>query len=217
MPTISSVMTKPTRTISPLRSHDALGWWRSDDRRFYECAHLQLKELEQVALEVKQEWPLPLDETVRNGDDHPELFALVRRRDMLSNSVIIFSAMAVEAFLNYYGVVRLGNQQYLDNFERLPSISKLKILLLVCDSIALPDADRSVTLLRRIAKRRNHLVHPKAKELPCYMPAEKRPYVEIPEYAQKAVQDMDNFFKEFIAIVPAAAHLVPGPVPVDES
>ena len=49
--------------------------------------------------------------------------------------------MAVEGFLNYYGVVRFGEPEYKRNFERLGLVPKLRALLLFCDSIALDDTD----------------------------------------------------------------------------
>jgi hypothetical protein len=60
----------------------------------------------------------------------------VRKRDLLSDAVKIFSAMAVGAFLNYYGVVRLGEDECASHFERLGLVPKLRTLLLVCDFLS---------------------------------------------------------------------------------
>lgn len=202
-------MTKPTRKVSTLRPHSGLGHWLSDDRRYCEYARTLLVELERVTEEVKKQWPGPLDQALK-GDQHtPELWSLVRKRDLLSDSVKIFSAMAVEAFLNYYGIVRLGEDEYASHFERLGLVPKLRTLLLVCDSLLISEADPLVQLLQSIARRRNSLVHPKAQELEQYVPAETRGGNKIPEVARDAVQEMDAFFKEFFAAVPKAVHLVP--------
>ena len=117
--------------------------------------------------------------------------------------------MAVEGFLNYYGVVRLGENEYATHFERLGLIPKLRALLLVCDSLSVSKNDPLVTLLDRIAQRRNNLLRAKAKELPAYAPAEERPGDKIPDGARQAVSDMDAFFQEFASAVPDAKHLVP--------
>jgi hypothetical protein len=117
--------------------------------------------------------------------------------------------MTVEGFLNYYGVVRLGEKEYIDHIERLGIIPKLRMLLLICDSLAVSEADSLVKIIKRIAQRRNLLVHPKAKELNGYIPADERPGDKIPEAAREAVKDMEDFFREFIVAVPQASHLIP--------
>ena len=192
-----------------IRNHNTLGYWLSDDKRFFEAARLQLCELELVAAQAKELWPIPEGETLRDGDKYPELWTLVRKRDLLSDSVKIFSAMAVEGFLNYYGVVRLGEAEYGTHFERLGLVPKIRVLLLICDSLSIADTDALIKVLARIAQRRNSLVHPKANELPGYLPAEERGGDKIPEAAQEAVADMEQFFREFVTAIPQAEHLVP--------
>lgn len=202
-------MNTQTRQPFSIRNHDAVGFWLSDDRRFFEAAKLQLGELEVVAAQVKAQWPIPGDQTLRDGQSHPELWSLTRKRDLLSDSVKIFAAIAVEGFLNYYGIVRLGEPEFVTHFERLGLVPKIRALLLVCDSLSVAKDDPLVTVLIRIAERRNSLVHPKAKELPGYLAAEKRGGTAIPDAAREAVADMEEFFREFVAAVPEASHLVP--------
>lgn len=202
-------MSKPTRRSFSVRNHDALGYWLSDDRRFADAARLQLKELEAIVEQVKAEWPIPASETLSYGENYPGLWALVRKRDLQSDSVKIFSAMAVEGFLNYYGVVRLGEAEFNAHFERLGLIPKIRALLLVCDSLSVTESDPLIKALNRIAQRRNALVHPKAKELSGYLPAAERGGSSVPEAAREAVADMEEFFREFVVAVPNASHLVP--------
>jgi len=202
-------MNTPTRQPFSIRNHDAVGFWLSDDRRFFEAAKLQLGELEVIAAQVKAQWPIPEGQALRDGHNYPELWLLARRRDLLSDSVLIFSAMAVEGFLNYYGVVRLGESEYVYHFERLGLVPKIRTLLLICDSLSVAKVDPLVTVLNRIAERRNSLVHPKAKELPSYRADQERGGTATPETAREAVADMEEFFREFVTAVPEAAHLVP--------
>jgi hypothetical protein len=202
-------MSKPTRRSFSVRNHDALGYWLSDDRRFAEAARLQLKELEAIVEQVKAAWPILAGETLIDGENYPVLMALVRKRDLQSDSVKIFSAMAVEGFLNYYGVVRLGETEFNAHFERLGLIPKIRALLLVCDLLSVTDSDPLIKALNRIAQRRNALVHPKAKELSGYLPATERGGSSVPEAACEAVADMEEFFREFVVAVPNASHLVP--------
>lgn len=203
-------MTPNTRSAFSLRTHNVIGVWSSDARRHVESAEQLLLELEAVSAQVKEQWPLPMSETVRNGEvDHPELYALVRRRDRISDSVRIFAALAVEGFLNYYGVVRLGEGAFKAHFERLGLIPKLRALLLVCDSMDISIDDPLCRLLTQLANARNSLAHPKAKEYPGYVPAEDRPGVSIPQAARDSVSTMRSFFEQFVLLVPESKHLVP--------
>jgi hypothetical protein len=202
-------MTTPTRKPFSVRPHDGLGWWLSDDRRFAENARTLLLEFESVVAQVNAAWPKPLGETLRDGEHTPELWALVRKRDLLSDAIRTFSAMAAEAFLNFYGVVRLGEEEYSTHFERLGLIPKLRQIFLICDGLSISDQDPLVENLRLIAQSRNSLLHPKAKELAGYVPAEDREGVKIPDAARDAVRNMNAFFERFVEAVPDAEHLVP--------
>lgn len=203
-------MVSTTRSAFSLRPHNVIGAWTSDDRRHVESAEQLLLELEEVAAQVVEQWPLPIGETVRNAEaDHPDLYALTRRRDRISDSVRLFSALAVEGFLNYYGVVRLGEEAFNAHFERLGLVPKLRALLLVCDSMAISSDDSLCRLLSQLANARNSLAHPKAKEYSGYVPAEERPGVAIPQAARDSVFTMRSFFEQFVLLIPESKHLVP--------
>ncbi len=202
-------MSRPTREVTPIRSSSTPGAWFSDTARYHEYARLLLTELKDVTSKLKSEWPVPESETVRSPDDHPGLWDLTRKRDSLSDSVIIFSAMAVEAFLNLYGVVRLGEDNYKRLFERLGAVPKLQTLLLVCDSLSIPNNDPLVATVKNIAERRNRLVHPKSSEASGYVPAEDRPSTQIPEAAEEAFNEMLAFFQQFEVAAPDSKHLLP--------
>jgi hypothetical protein len=116
--------------------------------------------------------------------------------------------MAVEGFLNYYGVVRMGEAEFARNFERLGLAAKLRALLLFCDSIRIADDDPLLTAVSNLTQYRNALVHPKTKETKSNI-GSLRDGPLIPEAAQDAVAAMDAFFKEFEVAVPKAKHLIP--------
>lgn len=200
---------KQTQSKFLLNPHNQTGFWLTENRRYFEYANLLLSELEEVAAQVKQQWNVPLDQALLEGEYTSEFFALVRKRDMLSDSVKVFSAMSVEGFLNYYGVVRLGEAEFSAHIERRGLIPKLRILLLVCDSLSITEADPLVKTLDRIAQRRNALVHPKAKKVAGYISGEDRSGDAIPEVAREAVKDMKMFFREFEKAVPETAQLIP--------
>lgn len=200
-----------SRKTPQLNSHDAIGWWITDYKRHAENARALLGELEQAANEVTSALAAAGKKAIRSGDPEftPELYALWRRRDRLSDSVRIFSAIAVEAFINHYGVVRLGEAQYAP-LERLSSIPKLKKLLFVCDSLKVTKDDPIVQALKRIGERRNSLVHPKTQAaIDEQDAAMKKLGPMMPGYAREALADMEFFFEQFAELVPGADHLVP--------
>ena len=55
--------------------------------------------------------------------------------------VRIYAAMAVEGFLNFYGVLRLGQNVFDEHFERLGLVPKVRALLLVCDQLDVSQQD----------------------------------------------------------------------------
>src|SRR3990172_5670362 len=101
---MSKATVTPTRKVFTLHPHLAEGSWFTNNRRHFDDALQLLDELEAVVQQLIQRWPVPPDQGVRNAEkEHPDLWALVCKRDLLSDSVRIFAAMAVEGFVNYYG------------------------------------------------------------------------------------------------------------------
>ena len=116
--------------------------------------------------------------------------------------------MAVEGFLNWYGVLRLIEDVFNAHFERLNILEKLKMLLLVCDSIVIDNSDSLSVTLKSIAESRNALVHPKSREV-YELSTSPQKYEKIPHTARDAVNNMKLFFSEFIKAIPDAAKLIP--------
>lgn len=198
----------PMATPIPIvvRPSSTLGGWLVDDKRFFQYSHALLSELETAAAEVLDQWPKPLPESVKQEEASPALWRLARRMDMLSDSVKIFSAMSVEAFLNFYGVVRLEQIYFNTHLERLGPVDKLKRLFDLCEHIKLTDTDYLVVLLDRIAKRRNRLVHPRTVKVDAQASGIGD---NIPQVAREAVADMVAFFEEFGRRDPDIPHHLP--------
>lgn len=110
----------------------------------------------------------------------------------LSDVTVIFSAMAVEAFLNYYGVVRLKGEWYHEHLERKPVSTKLRELLRICCGQPTSKDAEIMTVVRRLFDRRNMLVHPKTYDAKT---GSKAPFViPAPTMARESVADMTQFF-----------------------
>jgi hypothetical protein len=131
-----------------------------------------------------------------------ELWASLQEVALLADAQIVFSAMAVESFLNFYGVRRLGEDFYTANYERLSSQGKVSSLIGLCTGHLLDDKDELMAVTRRITARRNALVHPKTKEA---RPGRKLPLAE-PRYqlATAAIEDMRRFFALYTSRDPGA-------------
>ncbi len=112
---------------------------------------------------------LPVDEIP------PELHRLCRKRDRLSDSIMLFAAMTVEAFINFYGVYRLGEEQFKRHVERLPIERKMQLLLLICDGLEVDKGDRLIIALKAVAERRNAARTSEGKAGPT-RPACERPH-----------------------------------------
>jgi len=119
------------------------------------------------------------------------------------SAAVVYSAMAVEGFLNYYGVKRLGESFYREHFERLSPHRKLAALVATCIGHLLPDDTELIATIRRIAERRNALVHPKTREP---KPRHSRQNITTlpPNPAADSVRDMERFFELFIQLDPEA-------------
>ena len=193
-------------TIRSIEAY-ANNWWQSEDARYYENASALLAELIIIADKIKKDWPA--EKSSINKTEYPNLYELGRKRDLVSDSVLIFSAMAVEGFVNFYGVLRLGEKVYQEYFERLPQEKKIKALLLFCDAIDIDNSHPLIKLSTKLARKRNNLLHPKTKEFSQLPAWESRSCSDTPETAIQAVKYLDDFFIEFVSLVPEANWLIP--------
>lgn len=200
--------------MSPLKPfsvhpHDLQGTWESNFRRYRAYAHELLSELEQLTELVENKWPsLSEGSPITDKSSNPDLWKLARSRDRISDSVRIYTAMAAEGFINFYGVVRLGQVVFNDHYERLGLVPKLRKLLLIADDLNVSEKDEICSYLRDVAASRNKLVHAKTREVLVDTANFERSSTKIPEEARKCVEDMEAFFKAFVVAVPEAkAHL----------
>ena len=191
-----------------IRPHNFPGTWESNFGRHRAYAHEMLAQLEALCAEVLAAWPTDVGISIANESDHPELWQLARLRNRTSDTVRIYSAMASEGFLNFYGVLRLGQRVYDEHFERLGIVPKLRSLLLVCDQIEITRTDPLVRHLDKLAQSRNALVHPKTKEVVGNSNEHKRRSTKLPAAAQESVANMEAFFMHFTQAVPDSGPLL---------
>jgi len=126
--------------------------------------------------------------------------------------VHLISCMSVEAFLNHYGVARLGEAFYKRNCERCTASQKVALLLLATSGKQLDENAELLVIVHRLFSRRNAFVHPKAiaAALPLMgtVPnAASWSDHRVPFSAERSVADMNRFFELFVAVDPSAARL----------
>lgn len=201
-------MNTPTRKTFRVKESFPYGTWYTDVGRFHRIAHAQLSRLENLCQQVNSQWPKELGETLKNENIPKKLGQLVDERDLASDVTRIFAAMSVEAFLNFYGVARIGKSDFSAHFERLPIVSKTRKLFLVCDGQSISETDPLIVALKLVSQGRNSLVHHKATQALIDDP-EPKSSTQIPQKAQEAVQAMDDFFAEVRVLQPEAKHFLP--------
>ena len=194
---------KPTKEAFELLPHWGGRYWASSDALHRSYALAQLQETERLCEQLIASWPGDLNQPVRDEDAFPELFELARLRSIASDSTRLYAAMALEGFVNLYGVVRLGQRVFDTHFERLHAIPKLQRLLLIGESIEVRNDHPIAVALGNVARSRNELVHPKAVELSDPTIEVEGDNVEVPGYARQSVTNMETFFDEFERLVPA--------------
>lgn len=198
------------RTAFTLRPHDEQLGFENSVLRYHRHAHVLLPLLEAKHAEVASLWPVSAALPILSSHiGHVQLHALIDEQNHLSDSVRIYSAMAAEGFLNLYGVLRLGQEVFDSEFERLSLIPKATLLLLVCDGLKVSKKDPMLLALDQVAQSRNALVHPKSREFASYSELKPKAHSRTPQTARDAVKNMDKFFAEFLLAVPDAKHVVP--------
>jgi len=177
------------------------GGWEVEGVGYRRQAHLCLLAFEQKHA-LLQKHLERLEEARKKGGTYRIPPNLLERYRFFRSAAVVFSAMAVEGFLNYYGVKRLGNAFYRDNYERLNSYRKLAAVVGTCTGQLLPSDAELVTVWRHLTERRNALVHPKAREVLSEPKDAKQRRalprsVVAPTPAADSVRDMERFFELF--------------------
>lgn len=117
------------------------------------------------------------------------------RRNFRTFATVIFACVAIESFVNFYGVRRFGNAFNQSRSENLPLRKKIRRILAHTTSVTVDDGDLLFKALARLVARRNRLAHPKTYEF--------EENVEPPEMetwttaANESIEDMDAFFNRF--------------------
>ena len=140
------------------------GGWDSEVG-FLARAELALTRAGAARAAFDQRWTT--DESVGESKDARLRFFKDFRTEfrLYADAAVLFSALAVEAVLNFYGVAVLTEEFFTRNFERMSPDKKLAAVIGVRRGIALDPSDEIMRVVVQLATLRNQLAHPKTKEI----------------------------------------------------
>lgn len=105
---------------------------------------------------------------VEQSDYLVELKTLASLRNQHSIISIIFASMTAEAFINYYGMNRIGKSQFEKHYDRLKIYVKWNIFPLIVTGKALNRGGTALQMLANLIDLRNRLVHYKSASVDLF-------------------------------------------------
>src|SRR6266550_1418017 len=149
-------------TIAPYRrpgSWEFEGGLREEAVRALELA-------EQVSVDLRKEWEVARARQLAGDKAAGRIVSRQRivERNLFTTAAVVLSAMAAEAFLNFYGVKRMGQEFYERHYERLGLVPKLTGIIETCCSVRLDEDAEIVAIARAFSESLNRLAHAPASE-----------------------------------------------------
>lgn len=88
------------------------------------------------------------------------VYALYALKEEKAIAAIIFQALAIEAYINLFGVVVFGENVFNSQHERKPTFQKLNV---ICSQLSASYPESHRVKLKELFDKRNELVHAKTK------------------------------------------------------
>lgn len=147
------------------------GAWSSAHNSYYAYAYRSYNDYCIFLKEIKdKESSLKIKHAYLNPEELDSLIMFEARHIYseayrVAISSALFACMCIEAFLNYYGVKRLGERFYKRFIERLGITEKIAVLVLTCHQRVIERDSVILKKARKMFEERNGLVHPKTREI----------------------------------------------------
>lgn len=154
----------------PIESYARTGAWYTSHQFFYSSAYVEY-DLYEERLKKLREAEEASEKAHSTECEHKTSLVLHDTVDLqrpcmrAAYSALMFGCMSFEAFLNNYGVRRLGQAYFKRFVERLGITEKLVYLLSIGRTEILSIDDEIIDRCRSLFDARNALAHPKAKEV----------------------------------------------------
>ncbi len=194
-------------TIAPFRRP---GSWEFEGG-LREQAVRALELAEQVSTDLRKQWEVAWARQLagNRAAGHPVSHERIVERNLLTTAAVVLSAMAAEAFLNFYGVKRMGQKLYELQYERLGLVPKVTEIIETCCGVRLDDDAEIVSVARALSDARNRLAHPKTREVGHEAGSSQVSPMKHPlDVARESVTNMNQFFQLFAAFDPDSSDIV---------
>ena len=148
------------------------GAWNSSYsyRTFYTYSWLYFYEYEKILSVLEKKEKFLIEKYGKDSDGQQSCYISYETRyiqDEIHRKVIsahLFACLAIEGFINHYGVRRLGQNFYKTTIERIGLTEKISILYLLCFEKRLENNGPLLKSIRKMFDVRNSIVHPKTRE-----------------------------------------------------
>ncbi|MDD2389231.1 MAG: hypothetical protein PHP23_05805 [Desulfobacterales bacterium] len=98
--------------------------------------------------------------------DHEKLIKAASDVHDKATIAIVFSAMAIEAFINEYGISNFSSSYFKNHLDNLSLVSKLVIIPKIANKLELDKSGQVYQEVKWLIELRNHLVHFRFKKRP---------------------------------------------------
>ena len=126
--------------------------------------------------------------------DHEKYLPLQKQQDHHSVIVIVFSALAIEGYINYYAIKNLPDSYFEKHIEKIDTLSKWILLPKIIAGSEFPRESKAYSLLQQLIRDRNYLVHNKTSRLQVY--DQKNDQLKISSPAVKMFKFSEDLFKK---------------------
>ena len=202
-------MSHPSKqpTIAPYRRQ---GSWEFEGG-LREQAVRALELAEQVSVDLRNEWEVARACQLAGDKAAGRIVSRERivERNLFTTAAVVLSAMAAESFLNFYGVKRIGQTVYDQDYERLGLVRKVRAIIETCCGVRLDDDAEIVSVARALSEARNRLAHPKTREGGSAARSSHVSPMRYPlDVARESVANMNQFFQLFASFDPDSSDIV---------
>ncbi len=185
-----------------IHSYEQEGAWVSAYLSYYKFAWLSYEDFcrcneEIKLLEIKIRKELINDEkSIVESYIHHKTQNLVSESYRFAESTVIFSALAIEGFLNDYGFKRIGEKLYIELLERKSPIKKFQLIWQICFDEEVENDGRSYQAVRELFRERNDLVHPKTTKFDFENPSIEQHPEDL--NVKRHLDNMETIINKFI-------------------
>lgn len=188
--------------FTTVESFSCEGAWLTGHSSYFEAASEFLEIANNAADEYKGQWKTLLEE---HGDDGYVNYLLIPLDNKIRRYAIaseIYCCVSIEAFVNFYGIRRLGEEFYKSNYERLTITAKISALIATCEGKLIPKHHPLLKSAKKLFDIRNQLVHPKATEITDPNKVNILSRQDLLKQARDIFQETIEFFKRLSVVDP---------------